>query len=223
MQIGPSRGRHAAPLAGPALWRGWTPGAARAVAIVLLAAVALVAWWWWQGRPRPVDVVDAATAVEASQSQAPESSAQSDSDRSALVTVHVIGRVKRPGIVRVPEGSRVADAIAAAGGVRDRQAAMGVNLARVVVDGEQIDVRRPSARASGPSGAASSGEGGSLIDLNRADAAALESLPGIGPVLAERIVTWRDTNGPFPNVDVLGEVSGIGPALMERLRPLITV
>jgi len=62
-----------------------------------------------------------------------------------------------------------------------------------------------------------------LIDLNRADAAALESLPGIGPVLAERIVAWREANGPFPNVDVLGEVSGIGPALMARLRPLITV
>ncbi len=123
----------------------------------------------------------------------------------------------------------MADAIAAAGGVRDRRAAMGVNLARVVVDGEQIDVRRPSANTSGTSntsgssGGTSSGGAGSLIDLNRADAAALESLPGIGPVLAERIVTWRDTNGPFPNVDVLGEVSGIGPALMERLRPLITV
>ena len=142
-----------------------------------------------------------------------------------MLTVHVIGRVRQPGIVEVPEGARVADAIAAAGGLRDRRAAVSVNLARPIVDGEQIVVRRPSANNPvGTDGSdAAAGAAGSVIDLNRADAATLESLPGIGPVLAERIITWRDANGPFPNVDVLGEVSGIGPALMERLRPLVRV
>lgn len=233
VNIGPSRGRHAVPLAGPTLWRRWTPGAARAVAIVLLAAVALVAWWWWQARPRPVDVIESSgpsapqgesAGGDSSESTAPGSSA---SDGSVLITVHVIGRVRTPGIVELPEGARVADAIAAAGGLRDQRLRGDLNLARIVVDGEQIDVRRRSSNTDASPGTVPQAQGGThgsgLIDLNRADAATLESLPGIGPVLAERIVAWRATNGRFPNVDVLGEVSGIGPTLMERLRPLVTV
>lgn len=163
------------------------------------------------------------------------------------LVVHVSGDVAHPGIVRLAPGSRVADAVAAAGGVTRRRAADSVNLARLVVDGEQIvvdaDVPAASRPPSGgtPPGdglgtAASSDRGGTpgaalggtvgaplVLDLNMADAAALESLPGVGPVLAGRIVQWRSDNGPFTSVDELGEVSGIGDATLARLRPLVRV
>ena len=149
-----------------------------------------------------------------------------------MLTDHVIGRVRRPGIVTVPEGSRVADAIEAAGGLRDQRLRTDLNLARLVVDGEQIEVRRRTSSATtgttttGTSTTGTSTTGTSttgLIDINRADAQSLESLPGIGPVLAARIIAWREANGEFPAVEVLGEVSGIGPVLLEQLRPLVTV
>jgi len=217
------RGRHAAPYveSGPRLWRTWTPGAARAIAIVLLGCLALVAWWWWQGRPRPVEEIPT-TSVSADAPGQISVDASIDSATTTMLTVHVIGRVRQPGIVELPEGARVADAIAAAGGLRDERLRSDLNLARLVVDGEQIDVRRRAAKASTTSVSGSSPTPGP-INLNTADAAALQSLPGIGPVLAGRIVAWRDANGPFPNVDVLGEVSGIGPALMADLRPLVRV
>lgn len=216
-------GRHAAPYveSGPRLWRTWTPGAARTIAIVLLGCLALVAWWWWQGRPRPVEEIPT-TSVSADAPGQISVDASIDSATTTMLTVHVIGRVRQPGIVELPEGARVADAIAAAGGLRDERLRSDLNLARLVVDGEQIDVRRRAAKASTTSVSGSSPTPGP-INLNTADAAALQSLPGIGPVLAGRIVAWRDANGPFPNIDVLGEVSGIGPALMAELRPLVRV
>lgn len=184
--------------------------------MILIALLALAAWWWWQGRARPVDEV---AALEPVTEQAP----MSTNTDASMLAVHVIGRVRRPGIVEIPEGSRVADAIEAAGGFRDAGMRTDLNLARLVVDGEQIDVRRRSAPQGSAVGDGSATATSGPVDLNRADATALDSLPGIGPVLAARIIAWRDANGPFPNVDVLGEVSGIGPALMDRLRPLVTV
>ncbi len=226
MSNGLERNRHAAPRAGPPLWRRWTPGAARAVAVVLLAVLAVVIWWWWHGRPRSVDVVQSATASEVTHSDDTganiSASDRRPGDRSEMVTVHVIGRVREPGIVQVPEGSRVADAVAAAGGLRDRRAGLSINLARVVVDGEQIDVRR-QARPGQAVDSSPADSAGGVINLNTASATTLETLPGIGPVLAGRIVAWRDANGRFPSVEVLGEVSGIGPALLSRLEGLVTV
>lgn len=218
------RGRHAAPYveSGPRLWRTWTPGAARAIAIVLLGCLALVAWWWWQGQPRPVEEISTTSVSDDAPGQIVEDAPLDGSPTTSMLTVHVIGRVRQPGIVELPEGARVADAIAAAGGLRDERLRSDLNLARLVVDGEQIDVRRRAAQANATAPDGSPSTPGP-INLNTADAAALQSLPGIGPVLAGRIVAWRDANGPFPNVDVLGEVSGIGPALMADLRPLVRV
>lgn len=211
------------------MWRTWTPGAARAVAVVLLAVLAVVAWWWWQGRPRPIDTVDTVETVDAVDAPYSDVTATNPgsvepqvTDVGDVVTVHIIGRVRSPGIVRIPAGSRVADAIEAAGGLRGPRAAVTVNLARIVSDGEQIDVRR-NAVADAAAESTPGGVSGGLVNLNQASAATLETLPGIGPVLASRIVAWRDANGPFPSVEVLGEVSGIGPALMSRLAGLVTV
>lgn len=136
----------------------------------------------------------------------------------AQVTVHVVGPVHRPGVVTLPAGSRVADALAAAGGVLPEAQPLTINLARVVVDGEQID---PHAHAGAASGQATSA--GQLIDLNTADAEQFDELPGVGPVLADRIVSYREDVGRFESVDQLQEVPGIGLARMTELRDLVSV
>ncbi len=151
----------------------------------------------------------------------------------ALVVVHVVGQVGRPGVVTLSAGSRVGDALEAAGGPTDRADLAAVNLARPVVDGEQVYVPEPGEEppptaggvapgASGATGGTAAGDGTAAghdpVDLNAADASTLQTLPGIGPVLAERIVAWREENGPFASVEELGEVSGIGPAVLDGLR-----
>jgi len=158
----------------------------------------------------------------------------------AAVIVHVLGAVARPGIVEVNVGDRVIDAIAAAGGTTDAADVARINLARELVDGEQLYVpavgEEPPAGAgpgSGPggagvgAGAGAAGAGGSgaagLVNLNTADAAALETLPGVGPALATRILAWRDENGPFRAVDELLAVAGIGEKTLAGFRDLVTV
>uniref|UniRef100_UPI001E3D8C4A ComEA family DNA-binding protein n=1 Tax=Kineosporia sp. R_H_3 TaxID=1961848 RepID=UPI001E3D8C4A len=149
---------------------------------------------------------------------------------SAPVVVDVVGKVRRPGLVRLPPGSRVADAVAAAGGPTDAAALARINLARVLADGEQVVV--PDADDPLPAlpaaPAATSGPGGAArpsgpLDLNTATAADLDELPGVGPVLAGRIVEWRSQHQRFTRVDELAEVAGIGDKVLERLRPLVAV
>ncbi len=142
-------------------------------------------------------------------------------DEDALV--HVLGAVARPGVYRLTPGARVLDAIAAAGGLTAEAAPDGVNLARPVVDAEQLVVPRvgevlPAAPA-GPSGVRADGR----VDLNTADADALETLPGVGPATAERIIRWREANGGFRAVEDLLAISGIGARTLEALRDLVTV
>ncbi|MGJ7442866.1 helix-hairpin-helix domain-containing protein [Aquipuribacter sp. MA13-6] len=158
--------------------------------------------------------------------------------------VHVDGAVARPGVVQLPPGARVGDAVQAAGGATDEADTRLVNLARPLSDGELVVVPRPGEQAlaqaaagagAGPGAAPGAGPGpgsgagsgatpsGGLVDLNSADAAVLDELPGIGPVLAERIVAWREESGPFATVDDLTAVSGIGPAVLSDIRDLVTV
>ncbi len=150
--------------------------------------------------------------------------------------MHVVGQVVRPGLVRLRPGARLADAIAAAGGARPVADLAALNLARLVIDGEQIRVPRPGeapAPGSGMAGPPGSGGGaggpgspsgsGAPVSLNSADVAALDSLPGVGPVLAQRIIDWRTQHGRFTSVDELGEVSGIGDKLLAQLRPKVTL
>lgn len=147
------------------------------------------------------------------------------------VLVHVVGAVERPGVVRLAPGGRVLDAVEQAGGATADADLARLNLARVVADGEQVVVLREGEEApetaSDQGGGEPAGEvpepGGGPVDLNLATAAELEALPGIGPVLSQRIVEHRDAYGPFTSVDALLEVSGVGPAVLERLRPEVRV
>ncbi|GEN78532.1 hypothetical protein AFE02nite_02660 [Actinotalea fermentans] len=145
----------------------------------------------------------------------------------AAVVVHVVGEVASPGVVTLEAGARVADAVAAAGGATGAADLAAINLARVLTDGEQVVVPAPGQAGAGApgAGAASAGAAGGTgrVDLNRADAAAFDTLPGIGPVLAERIVAWRDEHGRFTAVEELTEVTGIGPALLAGVRDLVEV
>jgi competence protein ComEA len=150
---------------------------------------------------------------------------------AVVVVVHVVGRVRHPGVRQLPMGSRVADAVAAAGGAAPQADLSALNLARVLVDGEQVRVPAvgealapaPSGPGGGGSGGGSAGGTGAKVSLNTADIAGLDSLPGVGPVLAGRIIDWRTAHGRFTSVDELGEVSGIGEKLLAQLTPLVSL
>ncbi len=209
-------GRHRAPARAVRLDPGRRGSGALWVA-GLLAALALAGWTWLDRptvEPAPAAAPDAARSAPPS----PEEAAQ---DRPTVV-VSVVGLVARPGLVTLPEGARVADALAAAGGLLPEADPASVNLAAVVSDGEQIAVGVPGAAPP----VAPAGDGGAMtgpLDLNAATAADLDALPGIGPVLAQRIVDHRDATGRFTSVEQLDDVPGIGPTTYAELSDLVRV
>jgi competence protein ComEA len=133
--------------------------------------------------------------------------------------VYVSGWVSTPGVVEVTEGAIVADAVAAAGGALEGAMLDTVNLARPLVEGDHVQVPGPDDPPAVASGTGASG----LISINTADVSALDELPGVGPVLAERIIAHREANGPFETVEDLLEVPGIGEAKLASMRDLIQV
>ncbi|MFI0354680.1 helix-hairpin-helix domain-containing protein [Actinomadura sp. 9N407] len=181
---------------------------------VLAALVA--AGYLWMARPRPEP------AAGPSLAPAPATPATSAQAQGGTVVVHVHGKVRRPGVVTLPKGSRIADAIRSAGGTRPGVDTGALNLARTLVDGEQIPV---GVRAPVPAAVPSSttGAAGTSLDLNTATVQQLDQLPGVGPVLAQRIIDYRTQRGGFRSVDQLQEVSGIGARRFADLRNLVRV
>ncbi|MEV0726647.1 helix-hairpin-helix domain-containing protein [Micromonospora purpureochromogenes] len=196
-------------------------GALAAVAVVVVLGAG---FWAWQSRPQaePVRPVASVSAPEVS-TTAPEATATG----SGELVVAVAGKVRRPGLVRVPAGARVADAVQAAGGALPGVDVALLNPARKVADGELIlvGVAAPPGQpgAAVPPVAGDPAVPGGLVNLNTATLAQLDGLPGVGPVLAQRILTHRDQHGGFRSVGDLRQVDGIGDARYEQLKDLVTV
>ena len=216
------------------------PGRAGAVALAAAAAVAVLVTIFTLMREQPAPVASAKlppvdTAATASRNAGPAA------QPNQPVVVSVVGLVHTPGLVTLAPGSRIADALKAAGGTTDGADTIGLNMARQVDDGEQIVVGlapargqpaalgssvSPGSTAPAPTGSPSrpaKGGPAPMVNLNTATVQQLDTLPGVGPVMAAAIVAWRQAHGKFTSVDQLGEVDGIGPGRLEKLRPLVRV
>lgn len=216
-----------------------------AMAVVTVLTVLVAGGWVLAARPHPM-LASTASSVDAGEPPPPAPGGSLTSPHagptgppvprtssagpgSAPLVVDVAGKVRRPGVYRLPPGARVDDAVRAAGGFLGRVDPATVNLARKLVDGEQVLIGvSGSGAASGPGdpGAASArpGDGGSApLDLNSATLAQLDGLPGVGPALAQHILDWRTQHGRFDTVEQLNGVSGIGDSKYADLRPLVTV
>jgi competence protein ComEA len=226
------------------------PGRAGAIALAVVAALAVLVTVFTLIRDRPAPVMSAKLPpVEKASTGSPRSSASPGAGQPAgpdrPVVVSVVGLVHTPGLVTLAPGARIADALQAAGGPVNGADTIGLNMARPVGDGEQIvvglapvsgqptalgsSVASGSAQVSGAPGPAAPASGtvkpkaGEVLDLNTATVEQLDALPGVGPVTAAAIVSWRQANGKFTSVDQLADVDGIGPARLDKLRPLVRV
>lgn len=225
---------------------GLEPRALAALAVVLVAAAVFAASHFWSSRPdsvRAPERVDAAVHVPVAETDADDAGAHTGGAAGTpepspgtpptagpvgQVVVDVSGKVRRPGIHRLPSGARVADALRAAGGARPGVDLDTLNRARVLVDGEQIIVGAPpgQAPAAGTGGGGTGGGAGPAtpagpVSLNTATVDQLDTLPGVGPVLAQHILDYRAQHGGFRSVDELREVNGIGDRRFADLRPLV--
>ena len=194
----------------------------RAEIVALIGVVAITVagagTWYLRSLPKPVE-------VRASPEQPPAPAPGATASPAAVILIDVAGWVRRPGVYEFTEGSRVIDAVQAAGGPRPGAFLQSLNLAAPLVDGTQILVPKEGAPPPAPvSGEVGGGVStGGLVNVNTATATDLEALPGVGEVIAQAIVDYRTQNGPFSSVDQLLDVTGIGDATLENIRELVTV
>lgn len=195
----------------------------RAELVALIGVVAITVagagTWYLRSLPKPVE-------VRSSVEQPPAPAPGATPSPAAVILVDVAGWVRRPGVYEFTEGSRVIDAVRAAGGARPGAFLQSLNLAAPLVDGTQILVPKeggapPVAPVGGEVGGGA--PTGGLVNVNTATPVDLETLPGVGEVIAQAIVEYRTQNGPFTSVDQLLDVSGIGDATLENIRELVTV
>lgn len=205
------------------------------LAVIAVAAAVVAGLLFWRGRPAPIASEHPRLAVSGSSTTDAATAHVATSAGPAEVVVAVAGAVRKPGVVRLPPGARVVDAIAAAGGARRAKDLESVNLAAKLVDGQQIVLGAagaigsstgagpvagaPTPAAPGPAGVAANP---GVLDLNSATLGQLDALPGVGPVTAQKILDWRTQHGAFQRVEQLQDVPGIGPAKFEQLRSLVT-
>jgi competence protein ComEA len=207
---------------------GLGPGQLAVVAVLAVVGLALTCWWLVRSAghevaaPTALTTSGSALATPVGGDTSGVAGASTAPSGRAKVVVDVTGKVRRPGIAVLRQGARVVDALRAAGGVRPGVDLGGLNLARVLTDGEQVVVGRPAvgAVATAP---ASGTPGAALVNINTADETALESLPEIGPVTAQAIIAWRGEHGGFSSVDQLLDVDGIGDATLAKLTPYVTI
>ncbi|MET8749245.1 ComEA family DNA-binding protein [Streptomyces sp. NPDC004667] len=203
---------------------GMEPRTVAAVAVVLVAALGFAAQQYWSGRPRPVTApsVLAPPSVPSLPSSPPSAAGAPAVGAGARIVVDVGGGVREPGVRRLPGGSRVEDALAAAGGVVPGTDTTGLNRARILVDGEQVLVGATAQPGQGgPGSAGGAGPGPGPLSLASATVEQLDGLPGVGPVLARHIVDFRTARGGFRTVEDLRQVDGIGEHRFADLRELV--
>ena len=218
------------PAAGRPGWRAFDPErrGVRALAVVAVVVIVIAAVLAWRARPR-VDAVAPPAFDTAAATEQPAAAAVAGrpgaGSAAAEVVVAVGGKVRKPGLVRLPSGARVADALTAAGGADPGVDVAMLNLARRLVDGELILVGvSPSPGVAAATGPAATGAApGAPVNLNTATLADLDALPGVGPVLAQRILDARDARGGFRSVGDLRTVDGIGDARFDQIKDLVTV
>lgn len=201
-----------------------TRAEAAALAVLLVGTLAGVGAVWWAAQPGPAPT-EGSNAPRSAEGSSPARGVGADSGEGGAddgfvadgepVVLHVTGEVGDPGVVEVPPGSRVADAIDAAGGPGEAADLSGVNLARVVKDGERIVVGHVDEAGEAGGGEAIGPDG--KVDVNRADVATLQEVPGIGPVTADRILAHREEHGPFTSEEQLLDVPGIGQRTLDQL------
>jgi competence protein ComEA len=197
--------------------------------IGVLLIFGLITAGWLLLRARPVAVASPGAVVTMSTPvQSPPTASPTAGERPTRLVVHVLGAVRRPGLVKLPENSRVQDAIDAAGGLAGRADPGELNLAQPLADGQQVVIGTAGdptgeVRDGRESGAGSDPSAGATIDLNRANQAQLEQLPGIGPVTGGAILAWRQQHGRFSRIEELQEVDGIGPKTYAQIAPHVRV
>ncbi|WP_374213836.1 helix-hairpin-helix domain-containing protein [Streptomyces sp. A3M-1-3] len=198
---------------------GLEPRTLAALAVVLVAAAVFAAQHFWVGRPEPVRAPERVEAGPAALPRPAPSPGAAPTPSAGRIVVDVSGKVRAPGIQRLPAGSRVADALRAAGGVRAGTDTTGLNRARVLTDGEQVVVGGPQPPpAVGPGGGAPAA---GPVSLNSASVEQLDTLPGVGPVLAQHIIDYRTEHGGFRSVEELRQVEGIGDGRFADLHKLV--
>jgi competence protein ComEA len=197
------------------------------VAVTVIIVVAILGAMIVFLPPRASSVAPDVAAASAPSGEAATSPATSQTVAVGLpaghVVVDVVGAVASPGLYTLDGGARVADAVAAAGGAAAGADLDALNLARVVVDGEQVRVPLIGEPVVGEFAVGGAASTDGRVNINAADVAELDRLPGVGPVLAARIAEYRNAHGPFASVDALDDVSGVGPALLEKVRAAATV
>jgi competence protein ComEA len=197
--------------------------------ISVLLVLGLVTAGWMLLRARPVAVASPGGVVTVSMPPPAAASATPTAGKSAgKIVVHVLGAVRRPGLVKLGENSRVQDAIDAAGGLTSRADPGELNLAQVLNDGQQVVIGTaadPAGEVRDQPGSATGGGSSpsGALDLNRANQSQLEELPGVGPVTAQAILTWRQQHGQFSRIEELQEVDGIGPKTYAQIAPHVRV
>jgi competence protein ComEA len=205
----------------------WRVAATAGVGLALGIVVIAVGAYMYRSSAVSLNVVateDDSSARSPGGETGQSATAVPETSPALLVLIHVVGAVISPGVVEVPADSRVLDAINKAGGASEDAALEGVNLARIVFDGEQIVVPREGEVPSGAGGGVGGGAPGGpapLVSLSNADSQTLQTLPRVGPATAERIIAWRTAHGPFRSVEDLLAISGIGPATVEAFRDLV--
>lgn len=205
-----------------------TPQAVNAFLVLCVVAVAWSAWRWWpagdQGFDRQAQVAGSHEATAEAEGGHTETGA---AEATASVMVHVVGAVRRPGVYTLAEGARVRDAVESAGGLLPDAVPAMVNFARPLTDGEQVVIPDEDQAAKGaPVGGAApsaAAPASALVNINTADAALLDTLPGVGPSTAAKIIADREKNGPFKSLEDLTRVSGIGPKRVEQMEGLAGV